>query len=213
MIVYTSFTSSFFVLPVFFYRKMSAEALSEANKRDAAALLALAWREVGLGASQPRLVALGADSIQLECVLCSGDTCEKRRLAVPLPTRSKPPTADELSAWLATRLDRPPVAAFTQPIALLAFGGILALGSLLAFPSPLTDIPLALLGGRTNGMGVFALAQLAHVIEALIALSASRQLRIRPSACAAWTGAVLLVGFPILRLLLKLQRTGKPKRE
>lgn len=191
----------------------SKEVSKTINDTDTAALLAAAWRHVGLGVTQARLKAVAADRLELNVVTCSGDVCSTQLVAVPL----RPPLRDVTDARqrVASFGLAPPLTVLLQPVALLAMIGMATLRLILHHPSEAGDQLLLLVGGRESGWWVWYAAVLAHVVETGYCAMLLTGNKLRRSCdtrgAVLWMACTLLCGFPVLRLVLKLEAMAPRK--
>lgn len=147
------------------------------------------WSEFGLGASHMKVS--GADVV---FTLCQGDMCERKSMRAPAAATGAP------DMRLLGRL-------YLQPLALLAVGGIALLTFCIYAESAATDQILALVGGRQIANWILGAALLAHMFEGCLAFYICLQkLKLGLVASAAWCAHVMIVGFPFLQWVLKLQK-------
>ena len=171
-------------------------------------LLVTCWSKLGLGAQRPTLRRVPSNpSVQeVQCILCVGDVCERRSFRVQAQ-EGKPVLSTAPDARLVCRL-------LTQPLALLAVGGMALLAACCAFHSTPTDAILSLVGGRQWAWTIFYCACLAHAIEGGFAFVGCLRapLRLSMPASLCWSCLVCVVGFPCLRFVLAL-RSAAAKEE
>lgn len=188
----------------------SAEVSKAINEQDAAVLLAAAWRHVGLGVTQARLKVLAADRLELNVVTCSGDVCSTQLVALPLrpPLRDAAAARERVSSFGLA----PPLSVLLQPVSLLAMIGMALLRLNLHHP---TDVGLRLVGGPECGWLVWYAAVIAHIVEASYCAMLLIGPKLRRSCDARgamlWMGCTLLCGFPVLRLVMRLEAMTPPK--
>ena len=186
----------------------SSKEVSQAiNEKDAATLLAAAWRHVGLGVTQARLKAVAADRLELNVVTCSGDVCSTQLVALPLrpPLRAVADARERVASFGLA----PPLTVLLQPVSLLAMIGMATLRLILEYPSEIGEQLLRLVGGRDAGWLVWYAAVIAHIVEAsycaMILLGEKLRRSCDTKGAVLWVGYTLLCGFPVLRLVLKLE--------
>ena len=171
--------------------------LEELSDALAAELQVAAWSVAGFGVKRPRIVEglQGLPSAKVAFVDCVGDVCTTKYAWLPAEALSIAPNAK-----LMKRL-------VLQPHAIAALAGMLLVGIACAVQAPATDALLSLLGGRVTGTYVFCAACLAHMIEAIYAVYILVvQLRKPFSESLPWAFPILLIGFPVTRWVLRLQK-------
>ena len=152
------------------------------------------WSEVGLGATHMS----AKDDGDVIFMLCQGDVCERRRVRVPPAATGAP------DMRLLGRL-------YTQPLAMLAVGGMALLALCICVQSATSDQILALTGGRAIGQWILGAALAAHALEGCLAFYICKQkLELPLAASAGWCVHVMIVGFPLLQWVLKLQKYAVP---
>ena len=183
-----------------------ADLCSFANEQRGPSLLATAWRHAGMGVTHARLKAVSTDHVDLSVVVCDGDVCSSKLVTVPLNGL----TAQE---WLASLSVSPPAAFLWQPLTLLTAAAIVGFAANLFFPTSQGDTLLLLLGGRDSAWLVAYFAVMAHFVEMAVAARILVRMRAECDARGAllWLGGTLILGFPMLRFLLQLDKQ-KPKR-
>ena len=150
-----------------------------------------------------------SDALILGCIQCTGDLCTPCTVTVPLSRTIK--AAAELSPALlpSAALDANlTVKMLTQPLTLMAVGGMALLTYCVVVSNSVTDVLLMLIGGRDSSMPMLVLicANIAHAVEAFIALVVCMRLpRCGLGGALGWAALVLLSGFPILRHVLKFR--------
>lgn len=147
------------------------------------------WSEAGLGASHMKAKADG----EVQFTLCQGEVCERKSLRLANATGAP-------DGRLLKRL-------YTQPLALLAVGGMALLMACIRVENTASDQILSLVGGRDTAQWILCAAFLAHAFEGFLALYICQQkLELGLAVSATWGFHVAVVGFPILRWVLKLQK-------
>ena len=156
--------------------------------------LVAVWSEAGLSASHVQVKANG------ECAytLCAGDVCQRKSTKLPPHANGAP------DARLLGRL-------YTQPLALLAVGGMLILSLCVCTDHSLSDQVLTLIGGREHGQWILIAAVAAHLVEGSYAFYVCSKLGLSPAASAMWCVNVVITGYPILQWVLRLQKHAKPE--
>ena len=169
---------------------------------NAATATVAVWSSEGFGAKNVQVGQLSRDHVEVSFIACRGDVCERKSLQVPAAKLHGAP-----DGRLCLRL-------YSQPVAILAVGGILLLAACCFVENQATDLILKFVYGRIWGWRVLIAAIVAHVGEATYGTVVSRRIGLSASAAAVWFLHVLIVGFPVLQWLLRLEKAAmkaKPK--
>ena len=177
-----------------------------------AALLVACMRAHGMHIKGPiRAKHVFMDCVHVSCIVCSGDLCTPKTVRIPLSRNIKLTEIPHIPVLLP-----PPVPdmalliqLLTQPIAMLALGGMLLLSYAVYVQNAVTDQLLALVGGRESGVPTFLFyaAWIAHAVESFVAwVVAVRLKNCTIWGALRWSVPAFLVGFPVLSQVLRLQK-------
>eukprot|EP00930_Biecheleria_cincta_P059923 TRINITY_DN45635_c0_g1_i1.p1 TRINITY_DN45635_c0_g1~~TRINITY_DN45635_c0_g1_i1.p1 ORF type:complete len:183 (-),score=16.49 TRINITY_DN45635_c0_g1_i1:262-810(-) len=166
-----------------------------------APLLAAAWAEVGFGAKRTEISEVRwPHEIDYTFDVWNGGVCTKKEHTVRLYSGGN----------LTTMPSKLPGRLMTQPLAIAAMLGMVALGYACCADSPVSNMLLTPLGGRNIGIVILVVAVILHLAESVYCFFVIKQnLQQSVGAAMAWSFYAACVGWPVTRRVLQLKHVAK----
>ena len=194
--------------------KTQYSTLSEEKSR--AQLMIACFYAHGLDVKMVRVKRVLSNAVEVGCVACNGDLCMPQTVRIPFEDGATVKHATSLTTERLCELlpantvptYRMMMIMLSQPLAIMAIGGMALLTLCVGYENDVTNMLLMTIGGRESGWPPIVLfaAFAAHICEAIYAFTvALRFPRCHILGAYFWAYLVFLVGFPVLRHVLRLR--------